>query len=59
LISGNGGHGAITFRRDRETAYGAPNGGNGGNGGNIIFHAFGYGDLGRIKNKQIQGIYLF
>jgi len=39
LTAGIGGSGAITFYRDRETLYGAPNGGDGGAGGSISFKA--------------------
>ena len=35
--SGNGGNGAITFRREKYVAAGGPDGGDGGNGGDIIF----------------------
>lgn len=37
--AGNGGKGALTFRRDASTAFGGPSGGNGGDGGNIVFEA--------------------
>ena len=35
--AGNGGNGAIAFRREIYVPAGGPNGGNGGNGGDIIF----------------------
>ncbi len=35
--AGNGGHGAVSFLRDKYTATGGPDGGNGGRGGSIIF----------------------
>ncbi|BED93017.1 MAG: GTPase ObgE [Candidatus Paraimprobicoccus trichonymphae] len=37
--AGDGGLGAVSFHRDKSTAYGGPDGGNGGNGGNVIFRA--------------------
>ena len=35
--SGNGGNGAISFRREKYVAAGGPDGGDGGNGGNVYF----------------------
>ena len=37
IKAGNGGDGAISFLRDKNTMNGGPDGGNGGNGGSIIF----------------------
>ena len=37
LKAGNGGHGAVSFRREKYVAKGGPDGGDGGNGGNIVF----------------------
>ncbi|MBR3992147.1 MAG: GTPase ObgE [Clostridia bacterium] len=35
--AGDGGNGAVSFRREKYVAKGGPDGGDGGNGGNIIF----------------------
>lgn len=35
--SGKGGNGAVSFKRNAQTAKGGPDGGNGGNGGNVYF----------------------
>ena len=37
IKAGNGGHGAVSFLRDKYTATGGPDGGNGGRGGSVIF----------------------
>ncbi|MQY72667.1 MAG: GTPase ObgE, partial [Dehalococcoidia bacterium] len=37
--AGNGGNGAISFRREKFVPYGGPDGGDGGNGGNVIIKA--------------------
>ena len=39
IVSGKGGNGAVTFRRDPFVPEGGPDGGDGGDGGNIIFVA--------------------
>ena len=36
--AGDGGNGAISFRREKYVSHGGPDGGDGGNGGNIVFH---------------------
>ena len=37
IKAGNGGNGAVTFRREKYVAAGDPNGGDGGKGGDIVF----------------------
>lgn len=39
IKSGNGGNGAVSFRREKYVPLGGPDGGDGGDGGNIIFIA--------------------
>ena len=34
--AGDGGNGAVSFRREKYVSHGGPDGGDGGNGGNII-----------------------
>ena len=36
-VSGRGGAGAVSFRRNRQTARGGPDGGDGGRGGDVVF----------------------
>lgn len=37
IRSGSGGHGAVSFRREKYIAAGGPDGGDGGRGGNVVF----------------------
>ena len=37
IKAGDGGNGAVSFRREKYVSHGGPDGGDGGNGGNIVF----------------------
>ena len=37
IKAGDGGNGAVSFRREKYVSHGGPDGGDGGNGGNILF----------------------
>ena len=39
IKAGDGGNGAVSFRREKYVNAGGPDGGDGGNGGNVIFVA--------------------
>ena len=39
VISGDGGHGCLSFRRERCVPFGGPDGGNGGKGGDVYLKA--------------------
>jgi GTP-binding protein len=53
LKSGNGGHGGVSFRREKYVPLGGPDGGHGGHGGNIVFVAdSGYRTLMEFKYKR-------
>ena len=54
VISGNGGHGCASFRREKFIPYGGPDGGDGGNGGGIYFVADeGINTLVNFRGKKI------
>ncbi len=37
IKAGNGGNGAVSFRREKYVSHGGPDGGDGGHGGNVVF----------------------
>jgi GTP-binding protein len=53
IKAGNGGNGAVSFRRNAQTAKGGPDGGNGGNGGNLYFAgSHNISDLSEFRFKK-------
>lgn len=53
--SGKGGHGAVSFRREKFIPRGGPDGGNGGEGGDIVFRA--NPDLLTLYDLRLKRIY--
>jgi GTP-binding protein len=53
IKAGNGGDGAVSFRRNAQTAKGGPDGGNGGNGGSIYIQgSTNIADLSQFRYKK-------
>ena len=59
LQAGNGGNGAVAFRREKYIDKGGPNGGDGGRGGNIIFetnpnlHTYKISDIKKCTRQKM------
>ena len=52
-VSGRGGPGAVSFRRNRQTARGGPDGGDGGRGGRVVFSSkSGLKGFGHLKQRK-------
>ncbi len=52
--AGDGGNGAVSFRREKFVPYGGPDGGNGGSGGNVVIRADGSVDnLFKYRRKRV------
>jgi GTP-binding protein len=54
VISGAGGNGAVSFRREKYVPRGGPDGGDGGNGGDVIFEADeGVTTLAHFRHRRV------
>ena len=54
IISGSGGNGAVSFRREKFVPRGGPDGGDGGNGGSVIFEADeGLTTLAHFRHRRV------
>jgi len=54
IISGNGGPGCVSFRREKYVPFGGPDGGDGGDGGSVIFEADeGLNTLVHFRGKKV------
>ena len=54
IISGSGGNGAVSFRREKFVPRGGPDGGDGGNGGSVIFVADeGLTTLAHFRHRRV------